>query len=118
MNAKKRITNYITNSIFYVFSLHSDDLCTYAENSYSLEATVMPEDADDQTVDYFIAWANASSTWASGKKVTDYYAIAQTSDGSKTATLTCKQPAGEQAIVTVVSRSTPQAKAIILRHTD
>lgn len=28
MNAKKRITNYITNSIFYVFSLHSGDLCT------------------------------------------------------------------------------------------
>ena len=28
MNAKKRITNYITNSIFCVFSLHSDDLCT------------------------------------------------------------------------------------------
>ena len=28
MNVKKRITNYITNSIFCVFSLHSDDLCT------------------------------------------------------------------------------------------
>ena len=28
MNVKKRITNYITNSIFCVFSLHSDDLCS------------------------------------------------------------------------------------------
>lgn len=94
-----------------VARLAANEVATYAENSYSLEATVYPEDADDQTVDYFIAWANKSSTWASGKKVTDYYSIAQTSDGSKTATLTCKQPAGEQAIVTVVSRSNPQAKA-------
>lgn len=94
-----------------VARLAANEVATYAENSYSLEATVYPEDADDQTVDYFIAWANKSSTWASGKKVTDYYSIAQTSDGSKTATLSCKQPAGEQAIVTVVSRSNPQAKA-------
>lgn len=28
MNVKKRITNYITNSIFCGFSLHSDDLCS------------------------------------------------------------------------------------------
>ena len=31
MNAKKRITNYITNSIFYVFSLHSGDLCKFVQ---------------------------------------------------------------------------------------
>ena len=29
MNVKKRITNYITNSIFCGFSLHSDDLCRF-----------------------------------------------------------------------------------------
>ena len=29
MNTKKRITNYITNSIFCGFSLHSDDLCRF-----------------------------------------------------------------------------------------
>jgi hypothetical protein len=95
-----------------LMSASADGIASIAETdetSYRLTATVLPENADDKTVDWSIAWANASSTWASGKSVTDYLAITPTSDGAVTADLVCKGAFGEQAIVTVTSRNNPQA---------
>lgn len=39
-----------------------------AETAYTVTATVYPEDAANKKVDWSVAFANASSTWASGKK--------------------------------------------------
>lgn len=77
---------------------------TLAETAYSLTATIEPDNASDKTVDWSVAFANPSSSWASGKTVTDYVTVTPTSDGALTATVECLQAFGEQIIVTVTSR--------------
>lgn len=84
---------------------------TLAETAYTLTATIMPEDAFDKTVDWSIAFADPSSSWANGKTVTDYVTVTPSSNGSLTATVQCLQDFGEQIIVTVTSRNNSSAKA-------
>lgn len=84
---------------------------TLAETAYTLTATITPEDAFDKTVDWSIAFANPSSSWANGKTVTDYVTVTPSSNGSLTATVQCLQDFGEQIIVTVTSRNNSSAKA-------
>ena len=78
-----------------------------AETSYTLTATVTPEEASNKQVDWYASWANGSSNWASGKTVTDYVTVTPTSDGANTATVACIQSFGEQVIVTCASREDP-----------
>lgn len=75
-----------------------------AENTVRLTATVTPSTASIQSVDWTVAWVNASSEWATGKKVTDYVTVTPTADGALTADVNCLQAFGEQVKVTVVSR--------------
>lgn len=82
-----------------------------ADTAYTLTATIEPADADNKEVDFSIAWKNPSSAWASGKNISDYLTLAQSANGGLTATLTCKQAFGEQAIVTVVARAATNVKA-------
>lgn len=82
-----------------------------AETAYTLTATITPSYAADQTVDWTVAWANSSSTWASGKTVTDYVTVTPTEDGALTATAVCLQDFGEQIIITVTSRDNAAASA-------
>ena len=82
-----------------------------ADDSYLLTATITPASAVNQEVDWTIAWQNSSSTFASGKTVTDYVTITPTSDGALTANLICKQAFGEKIVVTCTSRDNPDAKA-------
>ena len=82
-----------------------------AYDSVTLNATVKPDSAADKTVDWSVAWVNASSEWANGKTVTDYVTVTPQSDGSTTATVQCLQPFGEQIRVTVVSRMNTNATA-------
>lgn len=86
-------------------SAYADEgIATQAESAQQLTATVTPADATNKEVDWSVAWKNASSTWATGKTVTDYVTIAATSDGALTANLSCLQAFGEQVIVTVAVR--------------
>lgn len=78
-----------------------------AETSYTLTATVTPSEASNKQVDWYASWANGSSSWASGKTVTDYVTVTPTSDGANTATVACIQSFGEQIIVTCASREDP-----------
>lgn len=73
---------------------------TVSNNAVLLTATIEPSHLVGK-VDWSIAWKNPSSTWASGKKVTDYATITPTSPGALTATVQCLQAFGEQIIVTV-----------------
>ena len=82
-----------------------------AETAYTLTATITPSDAFDKTVDWSIAFDIPSSTWASGKSVSDYVTVTPSSNGSLTATVQCLQDFGEQIIVTVTSRNNSSAKA-------
>ena len=82
-----------------------------AETAYTLTATITPATAVNKNVDWSVAWANASSSWASGKTVTDYVTVTPSSSGSLTATVECKQAFGEQIIVTCTSQQNAEAKA-------
>lgn len=82
-----------------------------AETAYTLTATVTPAEAVNKKVDWSVSFKNANSTWAAGKKVTDYVTVTPTSDGSLTATVANLGEFGEQIKITVTSRDNPTAKA-------
>ncbi|MDE7181496.1 MAG: hypothetical protein K2O41_00505 [Clostridia bacterium] len=75
-----------------------------AESAYKLTAELEPANLEDKTVNWSVAWKNSSSTWASGKTVTDYVRIVPTSDGALTANAECLQAFAEQVIITVTPR--------------
>lgn len=76
------------------------DVSPLAETSYTITATIEPASAR-QNANWSVAWANGSSSWATGKTVTDYVTITPTEEGSLTATLACVKPFSEQVILTV-----------------
>ena len=82
-----------------------------ADTAYTLTATITPSDATNKAVTYSVAWKNASSSWASGKTVTDYVTVSQATTGSLTATVTCLQAFGEQIIVTCAVTDNVDLKA-------
>lgn len=79
--------------------------------SVTLTATITPSSATNQKVDWSVAFSNPTSTWASGKTVTDYVTVTPTSDGALTASVECLQAFGEQIKITVTSRDNASAKA-------
>ncbi len=81
------------------------------EKSVTITATIEPADATNQSVDWSVAFVNADSTWASGKTVTDYITVTPTSDGSLTATVTCKQAFGEQIQIICTARDNSEISA-------
>lgn len=80
-------------------------------DSVTLTATVKPDNADNKTVDWSVSFVNPSSSWASGKTVTDYVTVTPTADGSTTATVQCLKDFGEQIKITVTSRDNADATA-------
>ena len=82
-----------------------------AETAYQLTATITPSDAYNKAVDWSVEWVNSSSSWASGKTVTDYVTVTPTSDGALTANVENIQAFGEQIKVVCTSRDNPEASA-------
>ena len=82
-----------------------------AESAYTLSATITPSDAANHGVDWTLSWSNPSSSWASGKTVTDYVTVVPASSGAKTATVSCLQPFGTQVVITATSQDNPKVKA-------
>lgn len=78
-----------------------------AESAQQLTATIEPADATNKKVNWSVAFINPSSTWASGKNVTDYVTVTPTSDGALTANVECKKGFSEQIKVIVTSRESP-----------
>ena len=93
-----------------VFAATAAEAVTASEG-ITLTATVSPETADNKVVDWAVSFVDPSSSWASGKTVTDYVTVTPTSDGALTANLNCLKAFGEQIKVTVTSRVNPEAKA-------
>lgn len=75
-----------------------------AESAQTITATVTPSDAFNQELDWSVEWVNPSSTWASGKSVSDYVTVIPESDGARKATVSCFQAFGEQIHVVATSR--------------
>lgn len=82
-----------------------------AESAYTLTATITPSYAVNKSVDWSVEFVTPSSSWATGKTVTDYVTVTPTSDGALTANVECKQAFGAQMKITVVSRENSAAKA-------
>ena len=82
-----------------------------AKDGITLKATIDPDTAANQNVDWSVSFVNPSSSWASGKTVTDYVTVTPTSDGALTATVQCLKAFGEQIKITVTSRANEYAKA-------
>lgn len=84
-----------------------------AESAYTVTATVYPADAANQKVDWSVAFKNASSTWANGKKVTDYVTVTPSSDGALSAVVQNVAAFGEQIVVKTTSRDNASAYATL-----
>lgn len=82
-----------------------------AETAYTLTATITPADAANKAVDWTIAFKNASSTWATGKTVTEYATVTPSSDGALTAVVENVAAFGEQIVVKATSRDNTDAYA-------
>lgn len=79
---------------------------------YTLTAVVNEGCPDSmKAIDWSVAWKNATSTWASGKTVTDYVTVTPTADGALTAKVKKVKVFGEQIIVTAASRIRSEIKA-------
>lgn len=94
--------------------LISSETSTVSESGYltqKLTATVSPKTNYNQAVNWSVSWKNAESTWATGKTVTDYVEVVPESEGSLTATVTCKQAFGEQVNVIVSSQQDSTKRA-------
>lgn len=68
--------------------------------SQTLTATVVPATASNKTVDWSVEWADSTNT----ATVTDYVTVTPTSNGSTTATVTCKKAFSGNIVVTVTTR--------------
>lgn len=85
-----------------------------ADTVYTLTVTYDPPNTTYQETDYTIAFKNPSSTWATGKVVTDYATITQSKDGSREAVLTVLRSFSEQIVVTAKCRRNPLIRATTL----
>lgn len=70
-----------------------------SENSYTVTATILPASAL-QKANWSVSWKDGSSSWATGKTVTDYVTVTPSEENSLTATLSCVKAFSEQVILT------------------
>lgn len=66
-----------------------------------IEAYVYPESAANKEVDFSVAWGNAPTHGS--EKVTNYLTVTPDSDGSTTATVSCKKAFGDDTIIITVT---------------
>ena len=88
-------------------------ISTLAETAGTITATVSPSNATDKSLDWSVAWANASSSWATGKTVTDYFTVTPSADGATTANWQCLKGFSEPIVVTATSRSNPDVSGTV-----
>lgn len=85
-------------------ALSSEGAAVESETSYTLSATIIPDIATNQNVDWDIAYVNPDSAWAAENSIADFVTVTPVSDGAKTATVQCMAPFGEQMLITAKSR--------------
>ncbi len=66
-----------------------------------IEAYVYPESAANKTVDFSVAWGNAPTHGS--EQVSNYLTVTPDSDGSTTATVSCKESFGDDTIIITVT---------------
>lgn len=94
-----------------LLSMEMAKATTAADNTVTSLVTVTPNVDVAVQIDWAIAFANASSEWATGKTVTDYVTVTPTEDGALTANVTLLQAFGEQILVTASVRGDSDVNA-------
>lgn len=79
-----------------------------ADSAYTLMATVTPNNADDKTVTWSIAWRE-SDAWADNKDISEYIALSSTTDNP--VAVACLKPFGTQAVITCASNNNSELTA-------
>ena len=82
-----------------------------ASEGITVTATVLPETAVNKNVMWAVRFANASSSWATGKTASDYVTVTPDAENSRIATVVCNEAFGEQIILTVASVADPTKMA-------
>lgn len=93
----------------------SGDATDYEGETLTITATVSPDNSADNTgLDWSMAFKNPSSAWATGKTLTDYMTLTPSGAdvaGSKTVSVKCLKPFGEQVVITATSQDNPEVTA-------
>lgn len=86
-----------------------------AESACAITATLHPNnEAKNTAVEWAVKFADENSSWAQGKNATDYITVKPSGTdyvSSKTATVECLQPFGEQILITTISVDNPEITA-------
>lgn len=92
-----------------------DDEPDYESETLTITATVSPDNSADNTgLDWSMAFKNPSSEWATGKTLSDYMTLTPSGEdaaGSKTVSVKCLKPFGEQIVITATSQDNPAVSA-------
>lgn len=93
----------------------SGDATDYEGETLTITATVSPDNSADNTgLDWSMAFKNPSSAWATGETLSDYMTLTPSGTdaaGSKTVSVKCLKPFGEQVIITATSQDNPEVTA-------
>lgn len=91
------------------------DETDYESETLTITATVSPDNSADNTgLDWSMAFKNPSSEWATGKTLSDYMTLTPSGTdvaGSKTVSVKCLKPFGEQIVITATSQDNPEVTA-------
>ena len=94
-----------------VEAYEANGISPLADTAYTLTATIDTNDDVLSQLEWSIEFVNPSSSWASGKNVSNYVTMSVSSD-THSATLSCVQAFGEQIKVTVKAKWYPEVKAV------
>ena len=93
----------------------SGDATDYESETLTITATVSPDNSAYNTgLDWSMAFKNPSSAWATGKTLSDYMTLTPSGTdaaGSKTVSVKCLKPFGEQVVITATSQDNPAVSA-------
>ena len=93
----------------------SGDATDYESETLTITATVSPDNSADNTgLDWSMSFKNPSSAWATGKTLADYMTLTPSGTdaaGSKTVSVKCLKPFGEQVVITATSQDNPAVTA-------
>ena len=91
------------------------DETDYESETLTITATVSPDNSADNTgLDWSMAFKNPASEWATGKTLSDYMTLTPSGEdaaGSKTVSVKCLKPFGEQIVITATSQDNPEVTA-------
>lgn len=91
------------------------DETSYESETLTITATVSPDNSADNTgLDWSMAFKNPASEWATGKTLSDYMTLTPSGEdaaGSKTVSVKCLKPFGEQIVITATSQDNPAVSA-------